>query len=90
MTGKKTVGEAQQLPVKHFFIIVDGKKYGPYLDERRKEFSSLEHKRGVEILTMWLKPVPSPPKPRKTKQQHPSLLEEVGFVPQSKQKAWGW
>ena len=75
---------------KHFYVTVDGKKSGPYHESRRCEFNRLEHMRGVAFETVWLEKSPTPPKARKKKQEHPSLLEEIGFVPEHRTRYQGW
>lgn len=32
-----------------FFLFVDGREYGPFLEKHRSEFSDLKHKKGVSF-----------------------------------------
>lgn len=75
---------------KCFTIVVDGKKYGPFLDRHRAKVLRLEHLHGIEIDTIWLSTgwvdFSPPPPPRSKKDRSLPLLEGTGFVPVSR----GW
>lgn len=75
-------------PVMGFTVEVDGRKFGPFPEKRRSRFRYLENRKGVVIKPVRLDSASlslslSPPK-KKGKQEHPSLLEGIDFMPVSK------
>jgi hypothetical protein len=67
-----------------FFLSVDGKKYGPFLEKHRAQYKDLHHRSGVTFTDVWLESgwvesTPTPKKPAKDKTC--PLLEGIGFIP---------
>lgn len=70
-----------------FFLTIDGKQYGPFKEEARKQYADLNHSKGVSFAPVrlrsgWIEPI-KPPKRMKADKSTP-LLADIGFVPKPK------
>jgi hypothetical protein len=72
------------MKVHAIFLLVDGREYGPFLNEDDEKLRQLLHRKGVEVIHRWIdKPKPVK-KPKRKKPENMSLLEMMNFVPRRK------
>ena len=74
-----------------FYLYVDGKKYGPFLEEHRTKYKNLNHLCGcklepVRLSTGWVEPAIAEKKP--TKDKGMPLLDGLDFKPTPKVAKW--
>lgn len=63
-----------------FYVVADGKKYGPFFNELNQEAKRLKHLKGITIIHVMLK-APEEKKSKKRKKSHPELFNEVASDP---------